>query len=208
MPFPSFGGLDSKVVELVDYRVGGRKALRHQSLDMRLDGEGKGQGVCLFLRPQCRVAEDDATGLGGGESLFGPLGNHRSLFFGQGGVKVEHERIGVHPKLRHQERHFMDHEPGDEVNIAAQPIELGDRNGAFMLTSGEERCAELGTLLNRVAAFPGLDLRKDGDWLKAILPRETFELILLRLQPEARIALGFGRNPEIENDRLCGALSF
>ena len=52
------------------------------------------------------------------QSGFRALGNQRAFFFGQRGVNVQHERIDVRPQLRDDERHVVDHEAGNKVNVA------------------------------------------------------------------------------------------
>jgi hypothetical protein len=52
--------------------------------------------------------------------------NVPALFLGQGGVDVQHEWIRVRARLRHDEGHIVRHQAGDEMDVRAQPIELGD----------------------------------------------------------------------------------
>ena len=40
-------------------------------------------------------------------------------FLGQGGIKVQHERVGISAKLCHDEGDFMHHQPRDEMHVAA-----------------------------------------------------------------------------------------
>jgi hypothetical protein len=44
---------------------------------------------------------------------------------------MQHERVNVGPELGDQERHPVGHQAADEVNIAAETIELGDDNCTF-----------------------------------------------------------------------------
>jgi hypothetical protein len=39
---------------------------------------------------------------------------------------MKHERVGVGAQFRNDERHPVDHRSADQVNVAAQPVELGD----------------------------------------------------------------------------------
>ena len=44
---------------------------------------------------------------------------------------MQDEGVHVCAQFSHQKRDPMRHKAGDEVNVAAQPIELGDRDWAF-----------------------------------------------------------------------------
>ncbi len=57
---------------------------------------------------------------------LGAFADKPALLFGQGGVEVEHEGIGVGAELSHDERHTLGHQAGDKGDIAREPIELGD----------------------------------------------------------------------------------
>jgi hypothetical protein len=45
---------------------------------------------------------------------------------------MEHERINARAKLRDDKRYLVGHEARNKMNVTAQPIELSDRNGAFL----------------------------------------------------------------------------
>ena len=49
-----------------------------------------------------------------------------ALLFGQRGVDVQDERIDVPAQRADDERHPLRHQAGDERDVAAEPVELGD----------------------------------------------------------------------------------
>ncbi len=55
------------------------------------------------------------------------------------------ERVKVGAKLGHDELDPLAHQPGDEVNVAAQAVQLGYGNRAFATLGFGERGDELGT---------------------------------------------------------------
>ena len=59
------------------------------------------------------------------EGLPGPCADQRALLLGKGGEEVQDERVNVRPKLGDQEGHLVGHEAADEVNVAAEPVQLG-----------------------------------------------------------------------------------
>ena len=81
------------------------------------DGAGRGEpGVSKLL----------SVGFGGGERLLGPFRNLGALFLGEGGVKVQQERLNVRAKLGGDERNALRHQAGDEMHVTRKPIELRD----------------------------------------------------------------------------------
>ncbi len=44
---------------------------------------------------------------------------------------MEHEGVGVGAKLSDNKRNAMDHEPANEADISAEPVELGNEDRAF-----------------------------------------------------------------------------
>ena len=61
----------------------------------------------------------------------GPFSYEPPLLLSQGGIEVKHERVGVGPKLRHDEGNPLGHEPGDESYVPREAIELGDWDRAL-----------------------------------------------------------------------------
>ena len=61
-------------------------------------------------------------------------------------------------QLGDNEWHPMRHQPRDEMNIAAQPVELCDQHRAFSLAGLGQGCRQLGPPIERVRPLAGLDL--------------------------------------------------
>ena len=72
------------------------------------------------------VTEGHAARLRSREGLPGAGGDQGALLLGERGKQVQHERINVRAKLCDQEGHLVRHEPADEMNIAAEPVQLRD----------------------------------------------------------------------------------
>ena len=49
---------------------------------------------------------------------------NRRSFSARAAYKVQHERVRVSAKFRDDEGRSVRHEPGDEMNVAGQPVEL------------------------------------------------------------------------------------
>ena len=64
--------------------------------------------------------------------------DHAALLLRQRCVEVQHERVGVGTQLRGDEGHPRGHQPGDEGDVAGEPIELGDDDGAARLLCGRQ----------------------------------------------------------------------
>jgi hypothetical protein len=74
---------------------------------------------------------------------------------------MQHERLHVRPKFGDDERNPMRHQAGNEMDVSAQPIELGNRDGAFTVPAGlGERGGELRPAIERVSALAGFDLNE------------------------------------------------
>jgi hypothetical protein len=76
--------------------------------------------------------------------------------FGERGVEVQHERIGIPAELDDDERHALCHQPRDERYIPGQPVELGNDYAAFS-PSGRQprprRAKDLGSSKARTVAI-------------------------------------------------------
>ena len=75
---------------------------------------------------RCGVAQLLPTRLCCGKGFLSPLGDPVTLFFRDGGMNVQHERIDVRPQFGDNERDALHHQAADEVDVAAQPVQLGD----------------------------------------------------------------------------------
>jgi hypothetical protein len=70
--------------------------------------------------------------LGRGEACLGPLRDERSLLLRKRREQVQDEGINVRAEVSDQERHPMNHQARDEMNITGQPVQLGDRDRATL----------------------------------------------------------------------------
>ena len=82
-------------------------------------------------RIQDRAAQPNPTSLGRLQRFSGALADHGCFLLRQGSEKMQHERVNVGSQFGDQERHPVGHQTADEVNIAAETIELGDDDGTF-----------------------------------------------------------------------------
>ena len=106
-----------------------------------------------------RFAEGLSASLGGGQGGNRALADHLALALGEGGVKMQHERLDVRAQLGDDERDPMGHQAGNEMDVSAEAIELGNRDRAFSVSAGfGERGGELRAALYCVRALAGLDL--------------------------------------------------
>jgi hypothetical protein len=71
---------------------------------------------------------------------------------------VEHERIDVPAQCRDDEGNTLAHQARDESDVTAEPIQPCDAYGGFGALRLFQGGPELRTLIQRISAFPGLDL--------------------------------------------------
>ena len=146
-------------------------------------GDGAGLG-------EPGIAEGLSTSLGGGQGGNRALADHLALALGEGGVQVQHERLDVRAELGDDERDPMGHQAGNEMDVSAEAIELGNRDGAFPVPAGlGERGGELRAALDRVGALAGLDLDEIADDLVTLGGGETGDRGALGIDPETGAAL-------------------
>jgi hypothetical protein len=98
---------------------------------------------------------------------------------------MQHERINVRAQLSHHEGNTVGHEAADKVNIAAEPIQLGDGYVALEFLGSSEGGLELRATVKGIRTFARLHLHKLPDQL------QTFSLCELT----KRLALGFDAKP-------------
>ena len=102
-------------------------------------------------------AELHTARLGGLQPGAGALGDHPPFLLGQGSVNMQRKRINAATERADDERHALRHQPGNEGDVAAQPIQLGDSDFATSLLRRPQRCLQLRAPIERVRAFAGLD---------------------------------------------------
>jgi hypothetical protein len=88
---------------------------------------------------ELRTTEHNGACLGSGKSVPRARGDHGTLFLSEGGKQVQNEGVNVWPKLGDNELHPLRHQAGNEVNIAAQAVELRYGDGTTA-TAGFGKC--------------------------------------------------------------------
>ena len=71
---------------------------------------------------------------------------------------MQHERVGIGAEFGDDERHSLNHQAGDEGNVARQAIELGHDDRAFGLAGKGEGGRQLRPSIESVRALAGFDL--------------------------------------------------
>ena len=142
-----------------------------------------------------------ASCLGRPQRILRPSRDHPALLLRQCGVEVQHERVGIGAQLCGDERHPRGHQPGDEGDVAGQPIELGDDDGATSSLCSCQGCRELRPALQRIGALAGFDLDElvsDGETLALA---ELGDGTTLRFQAQAGASLPSGRHANVTDCR-------
>ncbi len=89
------------------------------------------------------------------------------------------------------------------MDVPAEAIELGNRDGAFTVPAGlGESGGELRAALDRVGALAGLDLDELADDLVTLGGCESGNRGALGIDPETRAALLASADPEVGDQRL------
>lgn len=119
---------------------------------------------------------------------------------------MQHEGISIRTKLGNNEWRPLRHQAGDEVNIAAQAIQLGHDDRAFGLAGGGECRRELGASVEGIRTLAGLDLDELSHDLEPIVCGEPGVRFPLRLNAQAGLALLLGGDSEIGDNGVHGRL--
>ena len=109
-----------------------------------------------------------STGFPRGEGSSGALRDQSPFLFGQRGVQVKHQGVGIGAEFRHDEGDALGHQAGNEGDIPGEAFELGHQHRTLGLARCRQRCGELRPSIERIRALAGLDLgelRYEGDAL-------------------------------------------
>lgn len=117
---------------------------------------------------------------------------------------MEHEGIGIGPEFRHDERHLLSHEAGNEGDIAAEPIQLGDHDRTLTAASQVEGGGELRALIEGIGPLPRLNLHMLGNDGEALRLTEPSYRGPLGFNAKAAPALLGSRNTKVADERLHG----
>jgi hypothetical protein len=120
------------------------------------------------------IAEFDALRLRRRERRLCAPGDQGALLFGERGIEMQNEGIDVRPEFRNEERDAMRHQAGNEMHVARETVELGDRDRATQRARLGERRRQLGPTIERVASLARLDFNKLGGDFKPLVAREPF----------------------------------
>jgi hypothetical protein len=137
----------------------------------------------------CRFAFASMTSTAAFRSVPRPRCNHRSLLLCKRGEQVQDERVHIRAKLGDNEWHPLCHQAGDEMNVAAQTVELGDGNGATTAASLRERGGKLWSAVKRVRALAGFYFDELSENLEVLSHRKARKRLTLRFEAEAGAAL-------------------
>ena len=180
-------------------------ALGLQPPDDRQDAGGEPVGLVpqhlgADRRALLRIgaAQLRAACLGGVQGGLGALADHLARVLGHGGEDVDGEPVG----LRHvhgDKFHAGLHQPADKMDVARQPVELGDQQRGFMFPAGIERGGELWAVVLPAA----LDLGKALDYEFPVAAQGDTDGLLLGFQSKAAAALAGGRDAKIGDIAAC-----
>jgi hypothetical protein len=79
--------------------------------------------------PNAVAAELDATLACHLQRRLSTLADQAPFLLGQRGIEVKHERIRISAQFGDDERYPLDHQPADEMHVAAKPVELCHHDG-------------------------------------------------------------------------------
>jgi hypothetical protein len=179
------------------YLADDRQYVARVTVSERLDGR---DGSLTSLR-EPGAAQLHPPRLGCCQSSLGARGNHRALLLGERCEEVQDEGINVWPKLRDQERYAVRHEPGDEMNIAAEPVELGHGYRTASAAGFRQSGSKLWPTVEGVSALAGINLHKDLEQLKALRGGEAGERFALRIKSEPGATLGASADTHVADQR-------
>jgi hypothetical protein len=97
---------------------------------------------------------------------------------------VQQERIGVPAELGDDERDLVDHQPADEMNVTAEPIQLGHDDRRLALLGLLERCGQLRPAIECIGPLARFDFDERVGELKALGAGEAGDGRHLGLEPE------------------------
>src|ERR1019366_6613314 len=101
---------------------------------------------------------------------------------------MQHERIRISAQLCNDERGFVRHQTADEMDVATEPVELGNDDGGLVLLCCLQCRGELRSAIERIGALASLDLIERLQQVVAFSLSEPGERLLLGLEAKARLA--------------------
>jgi hypothetical protein len=117
---------------------------------------------------------------------------------------VEDERVHIGAKLSDKERDAMGYQAGDEVNVTAEPVQLGHSHRAALAAGVTESGGKLRSAIQGVRTLARFDLYEHANKLKAFRGRKARKRFPLRLNAQTGAALSRSRDPYVSNERSRG----
>jgi hypothetical protein len=102
---------------------------------------------------------------------------------------VQHEWVNVSAQLSDHERDTVRHQAADEMNVAAEPVQLGHGDMALEFFGSGESGLELGAAVKRISTVARLDLQELPGHFEALNLREARKGVALRFNPKTRASL-------------------
>jgi hypothetical protein len=117
------------------------------------------------------------------------MANHCPFLLSKRCKQMQDERVYIRAKLGDNEGYAVCHQAADKVNVATEPVQLGDCHWAPLAPCFAQCRCKLRTPLQGVGALAGLHLNEDAAKRGALSLREANQGLLLSFQAEARAAL-------------------
>jgi hypothetical protein len=118
--------------------------------------------------------------------LLRAAADRTALLLGRRRANVQRERIDVLAQRDYDERDLLRHQGGDERHVTAEPVELGNGDFAPALLCRIQRCLQFRPSIQRITAFPGLDLAELSDDFEAFRGSKSRNRLALSLKAEPR----------------------
>jgi hypothetical protein len=100
---------------------------------------------------------------------------------------VQDERVGIAAEFSHDEGHALDHQAGNEGDVAGKPVQLRHEDATLRPLGGRERSRELRSPNERIGTLAGLDVDVFGGNVQSLGLRETGNSCSLRLNSESGV---------------------
>ena len=113
---------------------------------------------------------------------------------------MEDERVDVGPEFGYDEWDALGHQPRDQRNVAAEPVEFGHDDRTPELARPVQGQAQLRPEIERIGALARFDLDMFGCDDKPFARGEAGNGLALRLDAEARPALLARRDADIGDE--------
>jgi hypothetical protein len=117
---------------------------------------------------ELRAPKSNAAGLSSRKGLSGPRRYQGAFLLRESGKEMQHERINISPQLCDHEWHAVGHKAADEMNVAAEAVQLGDGDGAFELFGSGQSGLKLRATVKGIGTLAGLNLNELTHHLQAL----------------------------------------